>query len=79
MAQINLENLRKVEKTRNTIHDEVYTTYTVFTYGGEKYVQFDMYGRVDREMPEKISQTIQLDKDAAKYIVNLLSQEFNLK
>lgn len=79
MAQINLESLKKVEKTRNNIHDEVFTTYTVFMHEGEKYVQFDMYGRVDRENPEKISQTVQINRDAAKYIVNLLSQEFNLK
>lgn len=29
MAQINLKNIKKIEKNRNTIHDKVYTTYTV--------------------------------------------------
>ena len=27
MAQINLKNIKKIEKNRNTIHDKVYTTY----------------------------------------------------
>ena len=33
MAQINLKNIKKIEKNRNTIHDKVYTTYTVFKIG----------------------------------------------
>lgn len=79
MAQLNLENIKKIEKQRNTIHDKVYTTYTVFELNGEKYIQFDTYGRIERENPEKISQSIQLDRDTAQYVVNLLSMEFNLR
>ena len=79
MAQMDLDNIKRIEKTRNTIHDKVYTTYTIFEEDGEKYIQFDTYGRIDRENPEKISQSIQLDRNTAKYIVKLLSQEFGLK
>jgi putative heme degradation protein len=74
-----LDKLKRVEKQRNTVHDKVCTTYTVFEADGEKYVQFDMYGRTERENPEKISQTIQLDRKTARFLVNLLSQEFGLK
>jgi len=79
MAQINLSNIKKIKKQRNTIHDKVYTTYTVFELEGSKYIQIDTYGRIDRENPEKLSQSIQLDRETAKYLVNLLTQEFNLK
>ena len=79
MAQMDLANIKKIEKTRHHIHEKVYTTYTVFNEGGEKYIQFDTYGRIDRENPEKISQSIQLDRETARYIVNLLTQEFGLK
>lgn len=79
MAQINLKNIKKIEKNRNTIHDKVYTTYTVFENNQCKYIQLDTYGKVDRENPEKISQSIQLDQETAQFLVNLLSQEFNLK
>ena len=58
MAQINLKNIKKIEKNRNTIHDKVYTTYTVFNADGDRYVQIDTYGKIDRENPEKISQPI---------------------
>jgi hypothetical protein len=79
LAQINLKHIQKIEKQRNTIHEKVHTTYTVFEMAGEKYIQFDTYGKADRENPEKISQSIQLDRGTAQFLVNLLTQEFNLK
>ena len=78
MAQISLERIKKIEKYRNTVHDKVYTTYTVFEMNGKKYVQFDMYGRIVRENPEKINETIQLDKETAQYLVNILCKEFDI-
>ena len=79
MAQINLNNIKRIEKQRNTVHDEVYSTYSVFEIDGERYVQLDTYGRVGRENPEKPSQTIQLNRDTAKFLVDLLSREFDLR
>lgn len=78
MAQINLDNIMKVEKQRNTIHEKVYTTYTVFEMDGEKYVQLDTYGRIGRENPEKISQSIQFNKETARFLVDCLISEFAL-
>lgn len=78
MALIKKENLEKLEKTRNTIHQPVQATYTVFEKNGEKYFQIDTYGSPDREMPEKISQSIQVDKKMAEYLINLLKAEFKL-
>lgn len=79
MARISVENIKETDKSRNSVHDKVYTTYTIFADEGEKYVQFDMYGRIDRKNPEKISQSIQIDRKAAKFILNLLTKEFYLK
>lgn len=78
MAQISLENLKKIEKSRNTVHEKVETTYTIFEQDGEKYVQFDTYGRVSRERPEKISQSFQLDRSTALFLVYLLRAEFEI-
>ena len=36
MAQISLESIERVDKNRNTIHEKVHTTYTVFEKDGEK-------------------------------------------
>ena len=79
MAQISLESIKKIEKYRNTIHDKVHTTYTTFEMNGEKFVQIATYGRIDRENPEKISQSFQLDRATARFLVNLLCDEFDLK
>lgn len=78
MAQISLKSIQKIEKYRNTIHEKVHTTYTVFEKDGEKYVQLDTYGRIDRENPEKISQSFQIDRETAKFLIDIFSKEFKL-
>lgn len=79
MARINLEKFKRLEKERNTVHAKVVATFSVFKAHGEKYFQIDTYGNSDREMPEKISQSLQLDRTTAEYLVNLISEEFSLK
>lgn len=78
MAQIYINKMKKIDKNRNYVHDKVIGTYTIFEVNGEKFFQIDTYGRIEREMPEKISQSIQFDKETAKYMVNLLIKEFDL-
>lgn len=78
MAQIDINRIEKLNKERNTIHDKAYTTYSSFDNYGRHYVQIDTYGRSDREQPRKISQSIQLDKETASYLVDLLKREFDL-
>ena len=78
MDQIALDSIKKIEKSRNTIHYKVHTTYTIFEDGGEKYVQIDTYGRLGRESPEKITQSIQINRQTAKFLVDLLKEEFDL-
>ena len=72
MAQINFKNIEKIEKNKNIIHDKVYTTYTVFEHNGERYVQLDTYGKDDRKLPDKISQSIQIDRETARFLAKLL-------
>ena len=71
MAQISLEKFKRLEKERNTVHNKVATTYSVFEINGEKYFQIDSYGNSDREMHGKISQSFQLDRKTAEYLVIL--------
>ncbi len=78
MARLNLETIKKIEKERNTVHTKVTTTYSVFEEDGNRYVQIDTYGKSDRVIPEKISQSIQLDRESAKFLVKLLVNEFDL-
>lgn len=78
MAQIDLNNIKQIVKQRNSVQDKVYTTYSVFYDGREKYLQIDTYGKSDREIPGKISQSIQIDKETARYLVSLLKSEFDI-
>ena len=79
MAQINLRNIKKIDKNRNTIHEKVHATYTIFETDAEKFVQIDTYGRIDREKPEKISQSLQFDRATAEFLIKLLRAEFNIQ
>ena len=77
MAQLDIEKIERLNKDRNTVHEKVYTTYSTFNSCGKHYVQIDTYGRSDREMQGKISQSIQLDESSAKYLFDLLKKEYN--
>ncbi len=76
MARIEEKRLKKIEKERNQIHDVVGATYTTFEKDGELYFQLDTYGKDGRLMPDKISQSIQIDKKMAKKLIELLQDTF---
>lgn len=77
MAQIDIEKIEKLDKDRNTIHEKVYTTYSSFDKFGEHYFQIDTYGKNDRDLPGKISQSLQLDSETARFVYEMLKNEFN--
>lgn len=76
MARIEETRLKKIDKEKNFIHEIVQATYSVFDRDGERYFQIDTYGKDDREMSEKISQSIQVDKKMALKLIDLLQQVF---
>jgi transposase-like protein len=76
MAQIDLNTIKQLEKERNLVHEKVVTTYTVFGDDRKKYVQIDTYGKSDRALPEKISQSIQFDRETARFLVKLFMKEY---
>ena len=78
MALIQPEQFNKIDKYRNTVHKPAIATFTVFEKSGQKYFQIDTYGTAERAMPEKVSQSIQLDKSMAKILLDILKREFSL-
>ena len=64
---------------RNSIHDGIDATYTTFERDGRKFVQIDSYGRAEREMPGKKSQTIQFDEKSARELFDILSDCFRFR
>lgn len=78
MAKLTPCNISKIEKV-NRIHDDALCTYNTFEHEGMKYIQFDTYGSSGRVMKDKISQSIQFDKNTAVFMVDILKKEFNLE
>ncbi len=78
MALIKKKNIVRVNKERNTVHGVVDCTYTVFEDNeGNKYFQLDTYGLPGRKCPEKISQSIQLNEESARFLIELIEKHFN--
>lgn len=77
MALIRRFDLNAME--RNSIHDEIRATYTVFERDDRVFVQIDSYGRRERERPGKKSQSMQLDESSARQLVEILQSAFRLK
>lgn len=71
-----IRNFERKEMERVSLHDEIEATYSVFERDGRVLLQIDSYGRADREMPGKKSQTIQLDRDGARALFDIIKREF---
>lgn len=62
----------------NNIHKPTKSTYSIFEQQGNILFQIDTYGTNERAMPEKVSQSIQIDKEMAERLIGILRQTFNL-
>ncbi|MBI1252190.1 MAG: methionyl-tRNA formyltransferase [Alphaproteobacteria bacterium] len=74
-----IDSFERKDRERNSAHDPIGATFTTFEIGADKYFQLDTYGRSTREIPGKISQSIQLNRESAATLVSLLRREFDLK
>ncbi len=63
---------------RNSIHDEIEARFAIFERDGRSFLQIDTYGRDSREMPEKKSQSIQLDRESGLELFKILKQTFHI-
>lgn len=78
MALIDKEHFNRMDKTRNSIHKPTVATYMVFEEDGSKYFQIDTYGTAERAIPDKVSQSIQLNKAMAEALIEILQRELSL-
>jgi len=74
-----LRHFERKDMERNSIHDENRATYTVFERDGRMFIQIDTYGRDERQIPGKKSQTVQLDRTGAQALYTILKREFHLE
>jgi hypothetical protein len=74
-----IRRFERKEMERNSLHDEIGASYSVFERDGRVLLQIDSYGREKREIPGKKSQSIQLDRDGAFALFNILRREFHFE
>lgn len=78
MALLNSQKFLAISKSKNNIHQITEAVYTVFEVSGKTIFQIDTFGTNKRKHPEKVSQSIQIDKDMAQVLINKLKNTFNL-
>lgn len=71
-----IRKLEKLDGERHQLHEEVEAKYATFTLDGKGFVQINTYGRPTREVPGKVSQSVQFDKSSAEQLVAILRKEF---
>jgi len=64
---------------RMTLHDPIDATYFTYELDGRRLLQINTSGRRDREIPDKVSQSIQLDQDSAAQLFTILKDHFGFK
>lgn len=55
---------------------EVDCGYSVVHLAGSRFVQLNTYGSAHRHIPGKVSQTLQLDEQAARQLIDILRAAF---
>jgi hypothetical protein len=71
-----IRKFQTVTSDSQRLHSTVTCGYRTFTTDGQRILQLDTYGSTDRMIPDKISQTIQLDFDAARELVGIIEEAF---
>jgi hypothetical protein len=71
-----IREFMEISKESNRVHDVVDCGWTVFESDGAVYVQLDTYGTDHRQNPGKVSQSLQLDEDAARALTHILARAF---
>ena len=69
-----VRNISRSSNSQNKVTDADFFSTHPFHVRMEQHT----YGRIERENPEKISQSIQLDKETAQFLVNILCKEFDI-
>lgn len=72
-----IRNLTKVSKNHK-VHNYTDAHFDSFNDGGKKYLQIDTYGSDDRQKPGKVSQSLQIDEEVAKRLIDIIKNEFGI-
>lgn len=71
-----IKEFQQVPSDTQKIHGPVTCGYRTFTIEGRRVLQLDTYGSADREIPNKISQSVQLDTEGARTLIDIITEAF---
>jgi len=70
-------SLERNTKERQSVHRPTRCLYSIVEGpAGERYLQLDTVGSEDREIPDKVSQSIQFDRQAAGQLLQIIQRTF---
>lgn len=72
-----IKKLVKISKN-SRLQAEADCTYNIIVEGGEKYLQINTYGSSERVHKNAASQTLQLNKQSANQLIEIIKKEFIL-
>jgi hypothetical protein len=71
-----IKSFERRRSARVTFRSEVDCGWNVGTVNGREILHLETYGSADREIPGKVSQTIELDEAAAAELLAIIHQAF---
>lgn len=71
-----IRSFDEVASDKDGLHKPVSCGWHVFSSDGKTILQLDTYGSDERKFPNKVSQTIQLDRDGAAALLKLIRDAF---
>ncbi len=69
-----IHELLQIQKDSNRVHEAVECGWTTFDDTGSTYLQLDTYGTRGRQIPGKVSQSIQFDASSASALRRIIDQ-----
>lgn len=72
-----IRNLSKISRN-SRLQTEAESTYNILVKNGKKYIQINTYGSKERVHTNVVSQTIQIDEQTAKQLLDIIKSEFSL-
>lgn len=67
---------QQVDSDRDSVHKPVLCGWRKFNVDGQVFLQLDTYGSEERQIPNKVSQSIQLDREGAATLLKLIRDTF---
>ena len=66
-----IRKFEELELKANARHSETHGGWSIQGQDGEKFLQINTMGSADREIPDKVSQTLRLSKEAVEQLAQL--------